>query len=1417
VNKSFLLISPLFVAFVVSSANAQDFEVNGGQQQKQAVPSQKPGQKQDKKAGQKGNQPAASPAKGKAPAGQPNKLGWGDNIGVVREARAAETALKRKDFAGASQHAQRAVALAPQNAKLWELLGYTSRLGSNTQQSIDAYNHALQVDPKSLDARSGLAQTYMKAGRTEEAKRLLTQVINADPKRTNDLMIAGELYLQTNEPQTAINYLQRADSQKPSAHSELLMAMAYMRLKQPEKAKELLDVARRRAPNNVEIFQAVATFYRQQHDYQGAITTLLSAPKKTAPLLADLAFTYELAGDKQKAAETYVKAANGAPKEIKYQLSAAQALIANNDKQKAQDFLNRAAALNPDYYRLHAIRAMLAKSDNRSADAIKEYQLALAALPKDRVPEGELYPILLRLNLSEVLKDAGNTDEATRQMAIAEQEVAKIHVEGPAKAEFLRVRASIKTATQDFNGAEADLKEAQKLDPNNPIIPLQYANLLWKAGRKDEARQMYEGILKGDPKNRFALEALGYLARDVGDTKTAEIYFKKFAEYYPDEAVAYLALGDLYTATHDYKLAIKNYERAHELAPTNAIIVANAANAAIEDHDLPLAGHWIDLATGPMAEEPHVLVEKERYLFHTGKYQEAAIAGQKALEKLPKDRNASVYLAYTYYNLGRYDDVLALADKYDNILPKEPNFPLLEGHVHRQSQLLDEAVDDYTHALQRDPKLGDAYVNRGYVLNDMQNAEQAALDFKAALQVNPNNGTAHLGLAFSDLQLRHGKDALAEAALGEKILGESGATHLAAATAYRQMRLLAQAEKEYTAALKFAADDYKLRLALADTQYYERHYAAALATLADALALDPGDPLIYAQMAHSHAELHHREDTLKYVTLAEKTGGERSAILLDTGDALLTLGDRDGAMQRFTRALEAPDADRVEARLAIARLMVRYGKESDARQQISLAFAESRIGEASPVTPDDLVEAANILLSINDFDLAKRYFHKAKDAGAAEEAVAIGLANVDLVQGNTRDAQVQLASAGDPQAEAQNYEYQLALGAMYRQQHDSVRALSAFARANQLGGMEDSVAERSLFQTAGEEGWQVNNRIGVLSDFDLHGVFEDATVYNLDSQIFGLTRGQPLPPPRSTQEALWTNAYRLHVNGLPLISGFFQLRNARGQYSVPSDALIVPIDTYDYNFNTAINPSLHLGALTLNFNTGIQFTLRRDKASPVLLNQNLFRQFAYMESNTIGNWLSVRGQAYHEAGPFTDRDLSSRDLGARLEFIVGRPWGRTAMLTGYTVRDIQFNPEIREFFTTTTYAGLQHTFGRQRKLTVSALGEYIRSWRVQDSTYAIAQALQPAGQITYTPNNRWKVDGSVAFGKGEGFSVYDNVQSSFFISYVRPIRRSMTDGFGEVPVEYPLRFSVGVQTDNFYNFTGNGQAQIRPVIRLTVF
>src|SRR5205085_4982295 len=137
------------------------------------------------------------------------------------------------------------------------------------------------------------------------------------------------------------------------------------------------------------------------------------------------------------------------------------------------------------------------------------------------------------------------------------------------------------------------------------------------------------------------------------------------------------------------------------------------ANAAIDAHKFDLAGTWLARAQGEMNDEPKVMLERERYLFHAGKYLESANLGFKVIEKLPKERNGSVYLGYALYNLGRFDEVLGLVNKFANVLPKEPNFPLLAGHVHKQSQLLDQAVDDYTRAIQRDARVTEAYVNPG--------------------------------------------------------------------------------------------------------------------------------------------------------------------------------------------------------------------------------------------------------------------------------------------------------------------------------------------------------------------------------------------------------------------------------------------------------------------------------------------------------------------------------------------------------------------------------------------------------------------------------------------------------------------------------------------------------------------------------
>src|SRR6202043_2296222 len=133
-----------------------------------------------------------------------------------------------------------------------------------------------------------------------------------------------------------------------------------------------------------------------------------------------------------------------------------------------------------------------------------------------------------------------------------------------------------------------------------------------------------------------------------------------------------------------------------------------------------------------------------------------------------------------------------------------------------------------------------------------------------------------------------------------------------------------------------------LHLALADTLYGQREYHQALDELQVAQKLSPDSAAIYAQLARVYALLKDREQTLRYVQLAEqhaqpkqelaidqqdetgrnatrqdetKQHQEESSVFVSTGQALSLLGDQKAAMERFERALQVPGSDGISVRL----------------------------------------------------------------------------------------------------------------------------------------------------------------------------------------------------------------------------------------------------------------------------------------------------------------------------------------------------------------------------------------------------------------------------------------------------------------------------------------------------------------------
>jgi tetratricopeptide (TPR) repeat protein len=1397
------------LALMMSMASlAQTYKVNSGTTDQNQQQADQPKSDQQKAKQPQRNAQAQAQSNNQS---QSDKLGWGSNIQNARLARAAESALKSGNYSAAMDFAQRAAQSAPGDDKLWFLLGYTQRLAGKEQASVESYDRGLRINPSSLEGQSGLAQTFARMGRTDEAVKLLAHVVESDSRRITDILLLGEMLLQAGQFDEALKHLQRAEQTHADARSELLIAITYERLNQDKQAERYLDMAKHRAPNNPEVVRALAGFYRAMGNYSAAIAALKSLPNKSPEVKAELAYTYQLAGKQEEAAKLYVEAANAAPHDVNLQLSAAQSEITAGDVDTTVKYLDRAEKLNANHYRLHAIRGEVAKLEERNEDAVKEYNTALSNLPLAPA-EGPLYSIQLHINLVQIYARLQDDAAAKSQLTIAQSEINALDLEGKSREDFLRLRSQIKLYAGDTSGALQDIHDALALNPKDPNALQLNGDLLVKIDRGEEALDIYKKILTLDPDNELALTSLGSVSRQLGHDKEAEKYLLRLAATHPRYYASYLALGDLYTARRDFNKAEANYRKAHSLAPKNTLAIAGGMNAAIEAHQFALAGEWLNLASEQMQQDPFIMREKERYFSWIGDYKNSAIVGEQLVQKLPRDRDVVVYLGYDLLHLERYDELLALATKYQDVLPKEPDLPLLAGYVYKHNGDLAQAQAEFTRSIERGPNVATAYVNRGFVLHDQRQGVAAAADFNAALKIEPKNGEAHLGLAYADLDLRRPRPALEQAKLAEKAMGDSMALHLIRGTAYGNEGLLKRAIAEFRLALKSNPGDPNLHVAIADALYELHEYQEAINDLLESDKLAPGSGLVYAQLARCYAQLHQRNQTMHYIELAEKAGP--ATVYVSTGEALSVLGEQKAAMARFERALSATGTDRVEVRLAIAHLMMNRGQVDDTRRQVTLALMEAGAGRTDPPTATELVQAADVFLGMHEYQLAQIYFQRALAAGAPESDVRVGLANTYLATGDTTRAEAQLdevsKNLGDDEL---SYNYLLAKANTLRQRHQNALALTAFAQAAQAAG-EDTTAELAMLRTSGDEGLRINHTISFVSDYTLSPIFEDTTVYPLDAAFAGGT-GNALPPPRSSIQSLWTEAFHLHIQGMPDSGGFFQVRNARGEISLPSANTIVDRDTWDYNFNYGINPSLRWGDNIFNFNTGIQETIRRDSLDPYNMNQNLFRQFVYMSTSSFFNWVSINGFAIREAGPFTENSQRSRDLSGALEFRVGRPWAKNALITGWGARDEQFSPIPREFYYTSTYAGIERRFSD--RLKIRAIGEYLRSWRVEISQYAIAQAFRPAGNVEFSPTRNWTIQASAAYSRNMGIHAYDTVQSGFAVSYAMPIRRTFQENGQDLPVHYPIRFSAGIQQENFFNFGGPSSQQFRPYAQVSIF
>jgi tetratricopeptide (TPR) repeat protein len=94
-------------------------------------------------------------------------------------------------------------------------------------------------------------------------------------------------------------------------------------------------------------------------------------------------------------------------------------------------------------------------------------------------------------------------------------------------------------------------------------------------------------------------------------------------------------------------------------------------------------------------------------------------------------------LGYRLLQEGQLDDARVMFQGLVTLNPKDPYMHLALGSVHHRAARVEDAIKEYTKAIDLDAKLTNAYANRGELYLGTQQTDKGLADLKKALELDP--------------------------------------------------------------------------------------------------------------------------------------------------------------------------------------------------------------------------------------------------------------------------------------------------------------------------------------------------------------------------------------------------------------------------------------------------------------------------------------------------------------------------------------------------------------------------------------------------------------------------------------------------------------------------------------------------------
>lgn len=466
------------------------------------------------------------------------------------------------------------IGAAPEDYTLRLALGALLDRSGRRDEAVAAYQEVVQRDPvgaRGLEARDRIASIRAQQGKSDEALKLVGQVLEQNGRDGAALLLRAELKMAANDPIAAITDLRALVHDQPTPALRKLLARAYIAGGEPALAEEQWRSALQAHPDDLGVRTDLAGLLMRSNRADAAVA-LLEEGVRMAPndVLAREALARAYIG------KSDWTAALGAVEELRkrapdaavgFYLAGLVAAGQNHPDESQQD-LEQALKRNPRGFDVLSELVQLDLSRGRTASAVARVRKVQDGDPKNAAVANLLGEIYL----------------GAHQLPQASQAFTQASALAPHWWLPQRNIARAKLATGDTDGALGAYDTAVRLAPTEPQVVFECASLEEEQGRVDQAVARYQALYEHNPAQRqFAANGMASLLATYHKDRASLDRARQLTAGFnsTDQGALLDTSGWVSYQRGEYQDALQTLERAVQRSPDSKVIHYHVALAEL--------------------------------------------------------------------------------------------------------------------------------------------------------------------------------------------------------------------------------------------------------------------------------------------------------------------------------------------------------------------------------------------------------------------------------------------------------------------------------------------------------------------------------------------------------------------------------------------------------------------------------------------------------------------------------------------------------------------------------------------------------------------------------------------------------------------------------------------------------------------